>query len=81
MRPAAPAAAAASLQTCDSSPSDVAPEHGEQHELRQEAAAHPPGEHVARAEPQDDDDAAEGERDGDRDQNAPVTAAASRAAS
>ena len=43
-------------------------EHGEQHELRQQAAAHAPRQHVARAEPKHEHDAAESERDCDRDQ-------------
>ena len=42
--------------------------HGEQHELRQKSAAHPPREHVARAEPQNEHDAAESERNRNRDE-------------
>ena len=34
-------------------------EHGEQHELRQRPAGHPAGDHLLRAEPKHDDDAAE----------------------
>ena len=36
-------------------------EHGEQHELRQRAPGHPVGDHLLRAEPEHDDDAAESE--------------------
>ena len=42
--------------------------HGEQHELRQQSAAHAPRQHVARAEPQHEHDAAESERNRNRDQ-------------
>ncbi len=38
-------------------------EHGEQHELRQRAPGHPVGDHLARAEPEHDDDAAESEKE------------------
>ena len=46
-------------------------EHGEQHELRQRASGHPVSDHVLRAEPKHDDDAAEGEEErGDGDERA-----------
>ena len=54
-------------------------EHGEKHELRQQSAAHAPRQHVARAEPQHEHDAAESERHRNRDEEGTV-AAASRAA-
>ena len=46
-------------------------EHGEQHELRQESAAHAARQHVARAEPQHEHHAAEGERHRNRDEERP----------
>ena len=69
MRPAEPAAAAVSLHTCDNSPSDGRAKHRKQHELRQQAGAHPPGQHIMRAKPQDENHAAKGERNRDRDQD------------
>ena len=41
-------------------------EHGEQDELRQRAAGHAAGDHLLRAEPKHDDDAAESEEDRSR---------------
>ena len=38
-------------------------EHGEQNELRQRAAGHPVGDHLLRAQPKHDDDAAESEEE------------------
>ena len=65
MRAAAPAADDTSLHTSESCPSALAREHRVEHELRQRAAGHAPGQDVLRAKPQDADDAGEREEDGD----------------
>ena len=70
IRPAEPAAAATSFHTCDEFAERGRAEHGEQHELRQQAAAHAPRQHVARAEPQHEHHAAERQRHRDRDEEA-----------
>ena len=53
-------------------------QHCEQDELGQEPAAHLARQHVMRAKPQHEDDAAEGERHGDRDQERPCRRRAAR---
>ena len=69
MRPAAPAAALTSLQTCESSPSAPAREHGVEHELRQPPAGDLAGQHVLRAVPEHADDAGEDQEDRDGGQD------------
>ena len=69
MRPAEPAAAAASLQTCDSSPSDVAPSTANSTNCDSRPPLIRPASTSCAPSHKHEDDAAEGERDGDRDQN------------